>query len=212
MVQEVNIAERVQEGIDLKRSIPELSGEEGLGIIFQDTSPPRRWGKVWSMTTGEMIPVPYHRLEVVLSKRLHPDQGGGRAFTSHQEEAPAMVIGTVKCFLAKDSPQREIVDQLNISPGYWCRTVTIPNELAAETHAEHRHPSRWKAYKAYLDRKERDEMRDQQRQQTEAILALASRGQAVESAASLKCLFPGCGREVATVAALATHMKTHEAT
>jgi hypothetical protein len=119
------------------------------------------------------------------------------------------VIGDVKCFLAKDSPQREVVDQLNISSGYYCRMVTLPNELEGETHAAHRHPSRWKAYQNYIEKQRLKAIEDRQEAQTTAILELARRGQATESASSLRCSV--CEREVSTAAGLAAHMKTHEA-
>lgn len=180
----VNAANRVEEAINLKRLIPELNdGSEGLGVVFQDNTPPRRMSPVYSMATGELIMVPLHRLEVVLSK-VQAD--GSRAFTSFKDQAPEYVEGSIKCFLARGSEQRGLVDQLNIAPGYYCIAEHLANDMAAITHAEHRHPGRWKTLQLHITKQEQKVRDERAESQTAAILELARRGQAVDSAASMK--------------------------
>lgn len=196
----VNQAQRVEEAINLRKQIAGLGHVEDADLVFQDTSPRRHWEPVYNMATGERHLVPSHRLETVLSKIL-PD--GSPAFTARQELAPAYVLGEVKCFLARDSKEREVVDELNISPGYYCPAEHLANEMAAITHAEHRHPGRWKAYSAHLERVERDAWREEQRIQMQAMMQLAN------AVAPAKFLCSTCGFEAASAAGLAAHERSH---
>lgn len=164
-------ANQVEESINLRRQVSGLSGGLEQDLIFQDTSPPRRYAFVYATDTGEPIRVPVHRLEAVLSKRL---PSGEAAFTTHEDQVPEYRLGTVKCFLARGSEERALVDEMNISNGYYCVAEHLMNEGAAIDHAEHKHPSRWRRYKEALDRREREADRLERRNQTEAMLALAT--------------------------------------
>lgn len=163
-------AQQVEGAIDLKSQIAGLYDPGDSDFLFQDTSPPTRWETVYSTETGEPIPVKRHRVIATLQKRL---PNGAKAFTARQEDVPEYRLGTVKCFLAKGSKERARVDELNISPGYYCIAEHLANEGAAEVHAEKRHPTRWRQYKALLDREERQRDRERQDAQTAAILSLA---------------------------------------
>ena len=166
----VNQAERVEDAVNLRNQIEALGVVPESDLLFRDTTPRRHWETLYSMSTGEAIRVMAHRLESVLKKRL-PD--GSPAFTARQEQAPLYVLGTVKCFLSRGSSQRDLVDQLNIAPGYYCPAEHLANEMAALTHAEHRHPSRWKAMLAHKNKVEQDDWRQRQEAQVSAILELA---------------------------------------
>lgn len=172
MVQQVQIteAERVEEAINLKRQAASLQSYSDAQMIFQDTSPPKRWGIVYSMQTGEPIRVAAHRLEHVLSKQL---DDGRPAFTGSRERAPTYRLGDVKCFLARDSEEREAVDALNIAPGFYCQAEHLANSYAARVHAEKKHPTSWRIYSEHIEALEREQEREERRQQTDAMLRLA---------------------------------------
>lgn len=163
-------AQEVEEALDLKRQISGLEDPGDQNFLFQDTSPRTRWDTVYSTQTGEPIQVKRHRLIATLEKRL-PD--GTKAFTADRSLAPEYRLGDVKCFLARDSEERQMVDALNIAPGYYCVAEHLANESAAQVHAEKRHPTRWRMYQAHLDRAERERDREERQAQTNAILALA---------------------------------------
>lgn len=173
-----SFAERAEESINLRRQINGLEGVADADFVFQDTSPPKYWDFVYSTETGERIRVARHRLISILEKKL---LNGQPAFTANKDNAPEYRLGTIKCFLARGSDYRELVDQLNISPGYYCPAEHIPNEVAAQTHAEHRHATRWRMLRDHLDRQERAEERQRQEAQIAAILELA-RGRATPDA------------------------------
>lgn len=163
-------AMEVERAIDLKKQIQGLDAPD-TEFLFQDTSPRTRWDTVYSTQTGEPIRVKRHRLIATLEKRL-PD--GSKAFTADQGLVPVYTLGTVKCFLAKGSEHREMVDALNISPGYFCPAEHLANDMAAVLHAEHRHPTRWRMFREHRERMEREQDRRERQEQTAAIMALAS--------------------------------------
>jgi hypothetical protein len=160
----------VERALDLKRQIAGLDAPD-TEFLFKDTSPPSRWETVYSTQTGEPIRVKRHRIIPTLEKRL-PD--GSKAFTADALAVPTYRLGEVKCFLAKGSEQRDLVDELNIAPGYYCIAEHLANDMAATVHAERRHPTRWRMFKEHKEKVERDRDRDERREQTAAILALAS--------------------------------------
>lgn len=169
MVQQTH-AQQVEEALNLKRQLNILDTIADSDMIFQDTSPPKRWDIVYSTQSGEPIRVARHRLIATLEKRL---PNGERAFTADRDKAPVYRLGTVKCFLAKGSEEREMIDRLNISPGYYCPAEHLANDGAARIHAEKRHPSRWRIYQEHIYAEERKEEREERRQQTGAMLRLA---------------------------------------
>lgn len=172
-------AMEVEKALDLKKQIQGLEAPD-TDFLFQDTSPPARWEWVYSTQTGEPIRVKRHRLIPTLEKRL-PD--GSKAFTADKTAAPTYRLGEVKCFLAKGSDDREVVDALNISPGYYCPAEHLANDMAATVHAEKRHPTRWRMFKEHKEKQERERDREERRAELAAIRALAEgprRGRAAD--------------------------------
>lgn len=162
----------VERALDLKKSIVGLDAPD-TEFLFQDTSPPARWSTVYSTQTGEPIRVKRHRLIAQLEKRL-PD--GSKAFTADKAAVPVYQLGEVKCFLARGSKDREMVDELNIAPGFYCPAEHLANDMAARVHAEKRHPARWRMFKEYQEKQERDMDRAERRAEIAAIRALAEGG------------------------------------
>ena len=170
MVQARTHAEEVEQALNLKRQLRVLDSIADSDMIFQDTSPPRRWDTVYSMQTGEPIRVPRHRLVETLQKRL---SDGSAAFTADKDRAPEYRLGVVKCFLSRGSKEREEIDELNLAPGYYCIAEHLANPMAAQVHAEKRHPTRWRMYKEHLAEQQRQEDRQRQDSQIAAIMELA---------------------------------------
>lgn len=167
-----NAALRAEEARDLRAQLGNLEGDEDE-MQFMDTSPRRRVDTIYSMETGEAIHVLRYHLKDVMEKR-RPD--GSFAFTADKGRAPAFRPGTTKCFMAKDSPDRATLDELGIVKV--CPAEHLQNAYAAQRHAEHKHGSEWRAFQAHLEAVERENDRDRQDRQIEAMMALAGQSPA----------------------------------
>ena len=177
MVQARTHAQEVEEALNLKRQLNILDDVSDQDMVFQVTSPPKRWDTVYSLATGEPIRVARHRLIDTLNKR---NVDGSQMFTANKALAPEYRLGTVKCFLAKGSAEREAVDTLNIAPGYYCPAEHLDNDMAATLHAEKTHKTRWRLFKEWKDRQEREADKERQNAQIHAILKLAQVGREEE--------------------------------
>lgn len=211
----VTHAEQAEDAINLKRQLTSLQDPGDGDFIMQDTSPPSRWDFVYSTETGERIAVKTHRLLNILEKRL---PNGQPMFTARKDSAPEYRLGEVRCFLARGSREREVIDELNISPGYYCPAEHLANEGAAEIHAEKRHPTRWRQYQRHLEREEQQRDREERNAQTAAILQLAGAKAPVaktpvavaEKPATEVLTCPTCGKECNGQFGLQAHMRSHK--
>lgn len=172
-----------QEAEDLKQGlgmsdIDDLDDGEQMGILFQDltnvVSPGRRMTTLYSMENGKEVPCMQYRRREWLRKR---DVNGNRRFTANKAEAPEYVRGQEKCFLHAESEARLSgeLQAAGLGSRPACRAGQLQSIWAADQHGEKKHRQEWKAYQAYLEKVERDELRADQRRQTEAMLALAGR-------------------------------------
>jgi hypothetical protein len=167
MVQD--IAERAERARDLKSQIAELSEAQAKEIVFMDVSPQRRSVTIYSMLTGEPIPVPRYRLDDLMKQTL-PD--GRYAFTADPAKAPEYRLGTVKCFLHPDSPERLTLQEIGLG-GAFCPAAHLANEYEKVQHAQHKHRKQWAAYQAHLAVQERKKYEERQDRQLEATLKMA---------------------------------------
>ena len=152
---------------DLKAQLAGIGSEDQQEIQFIEWSPGRRMVTIWNMESGEEITLPHYQATAALNT---PNPAGGWMWTTHKELAPEAFVPSVPCFLHPDSPYRELLQRLGI---FATCTTMLADEDSAEKHAL-RHPSRWARLKRELERQERDEVRSEQRKQTEAMMALAS--------------------------------------
>lgn len=196
------IAIRAEEARDLRAQLGTMAPGAMAEIVFMDMTP-RRWATIYSTETGEAVPVLEYHIEEVMAKRL-PD--GRPMFVARKENAPAIVQNHIKCFLARGSEQRDLVDELNISPGFYCRAESLQSELAAQVHAEHKHPTRWRILQDHLAREREEEAREMQRQQLEAMRLMAGQPARVASG-TVTC--DECGKECASAFGLKTHKRSH---
>lgn len=181
------IAERIQDEIDLRGQIADLSNEESQDIQFSVSSPGRVYVTLWSMLTGEEIRIPKYMAASALSKR----QGGKRQFTAKREEAPAERKNSVKCFLHSESPERAILEEIGIFGD--CIADSLANSHSKRMHAMHRHRQEWAAYQEHVNDQEKKRYEDRQERQLEATLALA--GKAAGTKAVAETLTCDCGWE-----------------
>ena len=151
----------------------QVSGLGGLAkeVLFQHIRTGQNPVTIWAFADGEEIEIPEHLLASAMQKK---DAGGNWMFTQNKEEAPAYVGGTVLCFLHADSPEREsgVLDKIGLA-GKRCSKDNLASEHSKRIHAVTRHSKEQEAYQDYLDREEKREDRNAQRQQLDATLALA---------------------------------------
>lgn len=147
---------------DLKRQLTELNDYDSSEITLKETSPARRRYILYSMEDGSEVPVFRYRVDAYLET--------GR-FTSDPSRAPQFTHGKVKCFLAKDSPEREVLNAMGITRV--CKAEKLANLWAKEEHARKKHRAEWQSYQHHRAEQERKEWQEQQKAQTAAIMALA---------------------------------------
>jgi hypothetical protein len=164
-----NAAIRAQQRRDLRQQIAVLGrGEEEESWEVQDVTRHRNWESLWSTESGEEIKLLSYHLDEYLNKQL-PD--GRPMFVARPEEAPPYREGRTKCFMAKDSPEREALNDLGIFKV--CPAEKLANNFAKQMHAEHKHRTEWRMYSDYLANLEKDADRERQQAQTEAMLEVA---------------------------------------
>lgn len=195
---------------DLKSQIADLTVNEAAEVVFLDISPGRRRVTIYSMQTGEPIPVPAYMVQDVMDRKL---PGGGFAFTSDSEKAPEYKLGTVKCFLHPDSPDRPILNEIGLGRAV-CPAAHLASEYEKRLHGQHRHGKQWKAYQEYLERQERQEEKNHRNQQLEATLAMArAAGGQVAAVTLVSAHCDDCGKDLpqskSPDKSLAMHQRLH---
>jgi hypothetical protein len=146
------------------------------GFIFRDNTdvinPQRRRVSLWSMEDGSEIRIRRYRLEDYLRKR---DEKGRRRFTLDQSEAPELILGEYKCFLAANSEER--VDghlrAAGLATVKACPAEHLASEFARERHAETTHKQSWATWQRYEEKVERDRQFEQNQRQLDVMMQLA---------------------------------------
>jgi len=169
LVEDTTYAIQREAARDLRRQVAELDSVEESEIIIRETSPARRRHILYSMEDGSEVSVFRYRVDDYLS-RTFPD--GSPRFTADKSKAPAFIEGNSKCFLHRESPEAEIVRTLGI--GKTCSAAHLPNSaFARRRHAEKKHKEEWRIYSEHIREQEQEAWREEQRQQTAAMLAIA---------------------------------------
>lgn len=192
-VVDAGYANRAQQARDLGQQIDALNMglEDGdRPPIFQRADPPKKYAVIYSMLDGEELYWPLKIVTACLSKR--DPETGKFLFTANKEEAPEYVKGTTKCFLHKDSPDRVILDQIGMA-NILCPAGQLASTYSKRIHAQHRHKNQWEAYQDYIRDQEREMERQERRDQTDAMLAMAGKAAGVPTSEVLKC--PDCEYE-----------------
>lgn len=196
-------AQRAEQARDLRKQVEALAGSDysEQEIILRETSPARKMVPLYNMEDGSQVMVYRYRLDTYLSRTIPGTNTP--MFTSDPSRAPTYLRGNLKCFLAADSPERDILNRIGL--GKTCPANHIPNEFAREQHAEKKHKAEWKAYKAYMEREDAQSDRELRRQEVAAMMAMA--GQKAPAAKSYTC--DECGFETTSNIGLVAHKRTH---
>ncbi len=159
-------AERLR---DLRGQVSGLEGQNVGEVVFQEISPGRQPVTIYSVENGEPVSVPAYMLNAVMEKQL--DDGRFR-FVGKKEDAPEYKLGTVKCFLHPESPERKILTEIGMST-ISCPAAHLANQHSKRIHAQHRHKQEWAAYHEYKGEQETKKYNERQDKQLEATLEIA---------------------------------------
>jgi hypothetical protein len=164
------IAERAEKRRDLKSQIAGLTAEDAGEIVFLHISPGREPVTIYRKTTGEPVQVPAYMVDNVMEKA----EDGQPMFVSRKEDAPEFKLGTFKCFLHPDSPDRAILNEIGLM-GTRCPANHLASLHSKREHGRRRHKAEWAAYQEYLDDAKEQKGQERQEKQLQATLALAGR-------------------------------------
>jgi hypothetical protein len=177
-------AEREEQRRDLLQQVEGIEQDE-TEIIFADTSPRRAMAIIYATLDGEPLIMTRKRARKLLERRL-PD--GRFMFVADIDKAPTYQKGDVKCFLHKDSEQRELMDTLGLA-GKLCPAGQLANAFAKYIHESKKHVKSYEIWEKHVsDKKDKAAIDRQERQfqatmqQNEAILELARSNQAASAA------------------------------
>lgn len=200
-----HVAEHLQQARDLRTQLRDLEAGDSQEMLFQEWSPGRTLVKLWSMENGEEIEIPRYMAAAAL---LKPMANGKYRFTTRQEEAPKFREGSVRCFLAGGSEEREsgLLDAAGLDNIAFCPAEHLRTRLSKRVHAEHRHPQSWATLQEYLEDQAKLEERADRKQQTAAMMQLANRD--APQTSNLTC--DECGQVCGSLAGLKAHQRSHE--
>ncbi len=165
-------AEMLRRGRDLADMDAALKAERD-GLIFMETSKRPPTITLYAMADGEPIPMPQPIAEMAIKRRYN---SGSYMFTDNPDEAPTYKLGSVKCFLHPDSPERKsgALEEVGIA-GIICRSEHLASKYSRRIHAENRHGKRWEAFQEHVKDLREAADRDDRKQQLDATLALAGK-------------------------------------
>ncbi len=179
------LAKRAEQTRDLKQQVEGIATEALPGVIFIEIDEGREPVTVYSTEDGRPVTIPAYMVPQVMERRR---EDGEYRFVAEKEKAPEYKLGTILCFMHKDSPERATLDAAGLG-GKFCRKDTIASDYAATIHGEHRHRQEWAAYQRYVQGEKETKREARQDRQLEATLAIARAAQGSQ-AVDPDC--PGC--------------------
>ena len=182
---------------DLRKSLSELEVFEESEVIIKETSPARRKYILYSLEDGSEVPVFRYRVDAYLAT--------GR-FTSDPSRAPTFTRGEIKCFLAKDSPERAELNAMGLTR--ICKAEHLGNLWSKEEHARKKHRAEWASFQHHKAEAERVAERELRRQEVEAFKAMAGAAPAAAVAEpTVPCDIEGCDFEAKNAFGLQAHKR-----
>lgn len=191
-------AEREEQRRDLLHQVGGIEQDESE-ILFQDTSPRRPMAIIYATLDGEPLVVTRKRARKLLERTL-PD--GRFMFVADIKKAPAYQKGALKCFLHKDSPERELMDSLGLQ-GKVCPAGQLANGYAKYMHETVKHVKTWEIHQRHVSDKREEEYIERQNRQFDATMASNAAmlelarsnqgGTAAEPTPEAACGHDGCG-------------------
>jgi hypothetical protein len=163
-------AERLR---DLRGQVTELGSSDVPEILFQHISPGREPVTVYSTKDGCPTPIPAYMLGAAMELR---NEDGTFRFVAKAKDAPEYKLGTIKCFLHPDSPERPVLELVGLGSAT-CPKATLASVQSKRLHGLHRHKQEWEAWQEHVEGKKEERREERLNQQLEATLALAGNGQ-----------------------------------
>lgn len=162
------VAVNAEKRRDLKSQLDGLNTQDQGEIIFMHISPGREPVTVYRAKTGEPVEVPAYMVRAVMEK----EEDGQPMFVARKGDAPEYKLGTIKCFLSADSPERPILEEIGLA-GVTCPATHLASQHAKRQHGLHRHKQEWTALQEYLNDKKEREQQERQQAQLNATLEIA---------------------------------------
>jgi len=178
------IAHEEESRRDMVDRIAGIDAADQAEIMFADTSPPRPLTVLYATLDGEPVIVTRKRARLLLTRTL-PD--GKYMFIAPLEDGspppsvPEYRLGSVKCFMHKDSEERELLDSLGMA-GKLCIAGKLANIYAKRIHERKCHKREREMFQDYLDDKKEAASIERQEMQYTAMIALAERASPPEKA------------------------------
>jgi hypothetical protein len=122
---------------------------------------------VWSMQDGTESRPLTHKLSEVLRKR-NPDGSPKFWMPGMPGKPPDQKLGVLPCKLYADHDDREWLDSIGLI-GRYCEKATLRSEFDVETHMLNRHPQENALIQNALERRQREEERELQQLQLQAL-------------------------------------------
>ena len=170
-----SIAREEENRRDMLDKITEIDASEMAEIEFADTSPPRPRTILYATLDGEPLPVTRKRARNLIKLKL-PD--GRRMFIAPNADGskpahlPEYRLGSVKCFMHRESEEREVLNSLGMA-GKECPAGHLANLYAKVFHEGSCHKRERKIYQGWLDDKKEAEAIERQEKQYTATMAMA---------------------------------------
>jgi hypothetical protein len=127
---------------------------------------------VWSMEDGTESRPLTHKLSEVLRKR-NPNGSPKFWMPGMPGNPPEQKRGVLLCQLHQDHDDREWLDSIGLT-GRYCKKATLMSEFDVETHMLNRHRQETALIQTALDRRQREEERELQQLQLQALRSTAT--------------------------------------
>ena len=177
-----DIAKRAEQVRDLKSQVEGLATEALPGVVFIEIDEGREPVTIYSTEDGRPVTIPAYMVPPVLDRRR---EDGEFRFVADKAKAPEYKLGTILCFMHKDSPERAALDAAGLG-GKFCRKHTLPSDYAATIHGEHRHRQEWAAYQRYVGNQKEAVREARLDSQLEATLDIARGAREAKQAVEAK--------------------------
>lgn len=190
------IAHEEESRRDMVDRIANIDAGDRQEISFADTSPPRPRTILYATLDGEPVIVTRKRARLLLERKL---ADGRYMFVAPLEDGsppahlPEYRLGSVRCFMHKESEERAILDSLGMA-GKLCPAGHLANIYAKRIHEQKSHKREREMYQDYLDDQKEQEAIDRQERQMEAMMALAQQAAPKKPKAASTCA--SCGEEI----------------
>jgi hypothetical protein len=100
------------------------------------------------------------------------NEDGTFRFVALAKDAPEYKLGTIKCFLHPDSPERPILELVGLGSAT-CPKATLASLHSKRQHGLHLHKQEWAAYQEFVESEKEAKREKRLDEQLEATLSIA---------------------------------------